>query len=145
MSKPNFAIRDSDREKDVPFIMATWLRNYKNSSYFAKRISNSVYFNWHHKLLEALLKRESAEVIVAHPPGEPDVILGYMVTEMVGGEQVIHYVYVKQVFRNMGIAKGMLEHSGVELSGSFFSHWTYDLDSILKTKTLSITYDPYRV
>lgn len=126
------------RTEDTEFVFATWLRSYRHASQFAKKISNEVYYRWHHKVIERILAR-GAQVYIAHPIGEPEVILGYICLES-QDKLVVHYIYVKKAFRKMGVAK-MLYTPEI---GDVFTHWTADMDWATK-KWPELTYDPYRI
>ena len=130
-------------ENDKPFIFSSWLKHYKNRSYFAKRIRNSIFYKWHHIIIENILDRPATVVMVAHPEGEPDVILGFIVGEVVPENSVVHFVYVKPAFKRMGIAKHLFKKSKLD-QAEFFTHWTFDCDELLR-KLPNIVYDPYRI
>lgn len=127
---------------DIPFIFATWLKSYRYASTFARKISNDIYYKRHHMVIDLILKREGSVVLVAHPKGEPNVILGYMVAENQGGEDVIHYTYIKKSFRQMGIA-GKLWDKLDKTKKYLFTHYTVDSDWLVKK--FNLTYDPYRI
>lgn len=128
--------------EDVPFIFATWLRSYRHASAFARKISNEVYFARHHMVIDLILKRAGSKVSVAHPRGEPDVILGYVVSEkQPDGEDVVHYTYVKKSFRQMGVASALWKN--LEKKKWVFTHYTTDTDWVVRKYDL--TYDPYRI
>lgn len=120
--------------EDVNCIYATWLRCYKHSSAFARRIPDRVFYEQHHAVVGRLLAR--AEVLVVTPRGEPGVILGYSVTE----PSVIHFVYVKKPFRRMGIATALLVH--LDPNACVFTHWTEGWD-FLHRKWPNAQYNPY--
>lgn len=122
-------------EKDLPFVFATWLHAYKKESYFAKRIKRDVFFKEHHRLIELLLGK--SQILVAHPIGEPDVILGYLVYT----SGVVHFAFVKPEFRKLGIAKTMLNAAKFDTELQF-THWTFSMDDIIKTHP-EMTYNPY--
>lgn len=129
--------------EDLNFIFATWLKSYRHASSFARKISNDIFYKRHHLVIDLILKREGSRVLVAHPTGEPNVILGYVVSEkQPDGADVLHYVYVKKSFRQMGIGKALwgslLEKPQV------FTHFTADTDWIIR-KYENLTYDPYRI
>jgi len=130
-------------EADKPFIFSSWLRHYKNRSYFAKRIRNSIYYKWHHLIVERALSSPNCVAMIAHPENEPDVILGFVVGEKSDEASVLHFIYVKPAFKRMGIAKHLLKKSGLENS-DFFTHWTFDVDGLL-AKLPNMNYDPYRI
>lgn len=124
------------------FIYATWLHSYKHGSYFAKRITNTIFFKWHHKVIEKILDRDSVKILVASPKEEPNIVLGYLVYETMEDKQVIHYIYVKKSFRRFGIATKLLKESGVELKDCSFDHWCFDTDWIC-AKLPTLIYNPY--
>lgn len=128
--------------EDVSFIFATWLKSYRYSSSFAKKISNEIYYARHHLVIDLILKRTGSKVLVAHPKGEPDVILGYVVTEkQTDGAEVVHYTYVKKPFRQMGIAAALWKN--LTKKDYIITHYTTDADWLVKKYNL--TYDPYRI
>jgi ribosomal protein S18 acetylase RimI-like enzyme len=126
--------------EDLNFIFATWLRSYRHASQFARKISNEIFYSRHHLVIDLILKRNGSKVLVAHPKGEPDVILGYVVTEtQPDGANVLHYSYVKKSFRQMGIAKALWK----DMNSTVFTHHTADADWI--AKKFNLVYDPYRI
>lgn len=124
--------------EDLPFIYSTWLRSYRYASQFAKKISNSVFYEWHHKVIDRFIER-GGKIFIAHAPGEPEVILGYLCLE--GDLSTIQYIYVKKAFRKMGIAKELFNTTGAS-SAKGFTHWTLDTNWIIK-KLDTLTYNPY--
>jgi ribosomal protein S18 acetylase RimI-like enzyme len=140
MSAPEIEIRAAYLE-DIPFLFATLLKSYRYASTFARKISNDVFYKYHHAFLEACLQRPGSKVMVAHPKGEPDVILGYVLTEKrAGGEDVIHFSYVKKSFRQMGVARALW--ATLENKKYTITHYTVDADWIMK-KYSNLTYNPY--
>jgi GNAT superfamily N-acetyltransferase len=135
-------VRTVNLEKDIGFIFSTWLKSYQQSA-FVQGIYPEVFYQQHHKAIESILKRDNAVGIVAYPKGEPDVLLGYLVGEA-GPVPVIHYIYVKGVFRKKGIAKLLIEASLLPIGSSFFTHWTYVVNLLIK-KAPGLKYDPYRL
>lgn len=95
--------------EDVDFIFNSWLKSYRNSPH-ATCISNPIYFSEQHRLIEALLKRSN--VVVATPEDDPLSILGWICAGRVDGIFALHYVYVKHVFRGLGIADMLIAAVG---------------------------------
>jgi ribosomal protein S18 acetylase RimI-like enzyme len=109
-------------EEDVSFIFNSWLKSYRDSA-FAKSITNTIYFNEHHKLLEDLLK--TCNVLVACNNENPADIYGYSVTETVEGFFVLHFVYIKHTYRQLGLGKKLMQEAGADFTkASFCSHIT---------------------
>jgi GNAT superfamily N-acetyltransferase len=123
---------------DLPFVFATWLRSYKRSSSFARRVPNDVFYKFHHQAIERILVRTSAQLRIAHAPDAPGVILGYAVTE----PGVVHFVYVKGDFRRFGIGSALLAH--VDVNACVFTHWTEGWDLLLK-RWPQAQYNPYLI
>lgn len=127
-------------QTDLPFIYSTWLRSYRHASHFAKKISNEIFFDMHHRVIDGFIDRGGL-VYVAHPKGEPEVILGYICVEP--NQPMIQYVYVKKPFRKMGIAKALYKKLDYPAT-ALFTHWTSDTDWIVK-KLEKLTYNPYLI
>lgn len=140
---PKIQIRGATNADDS-FIFATWLRSYRHSSQFAKRITNEVYFKRHHKVIERILERTGVTALVAVLPDDPTIILGYLIGEQFQHMPVIHFVYVKQAFRNNGIAQALFNEANFSPDHCAYSHRTYELDWI-EQKFPGLTYDPYLI
>lgn len=113
---------------DKDFIFHSWLKAYKRYSHFARRIPHNIFFRFHHAILERLLSRPSVSVLIAHPEGEPDVIIGYLASEnepQFYKTKLIHFIYVKSAFRNLGIATALLKEAQINPDESQFTHWTF--------------------
>jgi len=126
--------------EDLPFIYSTWLRSYRHSSQFAKKLTNETFYDMHHRIIDAFIARGGL-VYIAHPINEPGVILGYLCIEP--NQSLVQYVYVKKAFRKMGIAKKLYESRKIQDS-LIFTHWTTDTDWITK-KLTNFIYNPYLI
>lgn len=135
------AVRPYRHDTDQAFIYSTWLRNYKHSSYFAKRIKPAIFFAGHHKLVDHILSKPTTTTLIAHPRNDEDTILGYMVCEALS-TPVVHFVFVKEAFRKMGVARALLKASGMSVERLAFSHWTYPVDELIQ-KYPDLIYNPY--
>lgn len=84
---------------DANFIFSTILRGlYYGDSWFRAIPKDIFMVNYHH-VVEVLLKTMS--VTIACLSDDPTVILGYSIHK----GTVLHYVFVKKPWRNIGIAK----------------------------------------
>lgn len=90
---------------DVPFITNSWLKSYRGSGE-VQGIPNNQYFFFQHKLIEAIVPRSI--VIVAAAKEDPHIILGWLCAEVADTALLLHYAYVKNDYRKMGIGSGML-------------------------------------
>jgi hypothetical protein len=133
--KSQVLIRDAS-EADVPFIFNSWLKSYRNSS-ACRSVTNPVYFAFQHRLIEDLLQHSFVKVV--HAASDSNQLLGYIVYGEQEGIKIIHYVYVKHAFRNMGMCKMMLQDSGVV--GGFYTHETPS--GARAAEKLQLVYNPY--
>ncbi len=91
---------------DVPLVTNSWLRSFRFSAW-ARDMSNRTYYFYHHRVLEELLPRST--VLVAVSPEDPDAIYGWCCAEVVDTAVVIHYVYVKESYRRLGVARALVK------------------------------------
>lgn len=105
---------------DNPFIFSSWLKSYK---IFAKGITRQVYFREHHRLIEGLLK--NAETYVAVNAKDDNQIYGWICMDGSQPCKILHFIYVKSSFRNMGIGKTMFELIGDD--DFFYTHETLNM------------------
>ena len=71
--------------------------------------STKALYHKHYATIERILSR--AATLIATLPGEPDVILGYLVVEKLEDPQarpVVHFLYVKGPWRGNGVAKFLM-------------------------------------
>lgn len=106
---------------DLDFIYNSWIKSYRNRVPVCK----TLYCKKQHDLITSILGRST--ILVATPDTDPELIVGYLVYE---AESTLHWVYVKQSFRHMGIAQELLKYAGLtddfeysHLAPSFFSRW----------------------
>ena len=129
---------------DTNFVIATWLRNYKEQSYFAKRIIYNVYFKYHEPVVKLLIQR--SHILISFHEKEPEVNLGFFCFETTPTEFIGHYIYVKKPFRGIGIAKEFIKESKMKTYPKvFFTHWTYFIDEVIDPEQKKMTYNPYLI
>lgn len=123
-------------EADVPFIFNSWLKSYRNS---LKTVSNAVYFNGHHKVIEALLA--TSTVSVACDTSDNTQLFGYLVHEEVDGVVIVHYAYVKHPFRKLGILKQLLGSANIIGKSGFYTHQTSGATKL--ADKMNFVFNPY--
>lgn len=92
------------KEEDKAFVMATWLRGLYYGNPWFKEIDKNIFMERYHEILTKLLLRETTELAIAVLKDDPDVILGYSVMD----NRTLHWVFVKEAWRKMGIAKSII-------------------------------------
>lgn len=123
---------------DFNFIMNSWTESYRRST-FAKLIPKYTFHTNHHDLMEKTMER--ANILCAVSKDDPNQIFGWVCFEPLTDVKVLHYIYVKHPFRDLGIAQKLLELS-TGIDTVTFSHLPEgNLGKILFT---SGKYDPYK-
>lgn len=92
-------------DSDIPFILSSWLHGYRKAS-VTSGISNTIYFKSHEALLKNLLR--VSNIVVACAKDNPDQIFGYVVSEYDGISLTVHWLYIKQPFRGLGMARSLM-------------------------------------
>lgn len=105
-------------ESDLNMLLSDWLKSYRRSE-FARDMTNAVYFRGHEPLVKSALSR--SQVICAVNPEDPWHVFGWICFEP-SSLPVLHYLYVKEPFRNYGIGAALLLHLGSETFA--FTHKT---------------------
>ena len=124
-------------EADVPFIFNSWLKSYQASQ---RSVLPAIYFDGQHKRIEAILQRST--VLLAVNKADDTQIYGYLVFEMVQDVLVIHYAYVKNMYRQMGIFALLSQNLPAGLEG-FYTHDTHTASKLIKGKSIKLVYNPY--
>ena len=126
-------------EDDIPFIFNSWLKSYR-FSHFGEKITNTIYFQDHHKLLERIVG--NSKVLVACDPQDSSHLYGYSVAGEQDDVLVLHFIYVKHTFRNLGIGKTLLDALGHDnSSAAVYTHHTRMADKL--AAKYNLVYHPY--
>ena len=90
-------------EEDKNFVRLTWLDHQSAQKYYRKCPRRLI-----KQHLGAVVQHhiETAKVLVAHPEGEVNQILGYIVFD----DECLHFSYVKMLYRHFGIFTKMIEN-----------------------------------
>jgi ribosomal protein S18 acetylase RimI-like enzyme len=126
-------------DDDTAFIFNSWLKSYR-FSHFGEKITNTIYFTEHHKILEKLMA--SSKVLIACNQEDPSQVYGYIVGGELDGIIVLHFIYVKHTFRNMGIGKTLLDAWGHDKEkAGVYTHHTRIADRL--ASKYNFVYHPY--
>ncbi len=129
-----FSIRSYKPDTDKFFILSSWLRSYRKSD-AVKGINNTVFYGQHHQLVETLLSSERVGIL--YNEEEPDQIIGWICVDNTPG--VLHYVYVKNVFRRNGLANDLIASACPHVQQ--YTHLTPVVDKLTRLKLA--VYNPY--
>jgi hypothetical protein len=131
-------------ENDLPFITSTWLKSYRHGSFLAQKIRADIFFDFHRRIVDRILKDDATKALVACSYEDPDIIFGYLVYAPARPnlKPVMHFTYTKHAFRELGIAGELLRESGVDLNNAFFTHHTIECEWIT-SKFPELTFHPH--
>ncbi len=124
------------KKEDIPFIYSTWTKSYKYGSVLGKSCSGDVFFPEYNRVIDWILSQPNVSIEISCDPDQIDVIFGYAVFQ----HEVLHYVFVKEAFWNLGIGKSLLNRSNIQ----FFTHKTTYVKPILLLSNYSKwIYNPF--
>lgn len=111
----DFAIRPPS-EKDYPFILQSWVRTYARSfdegPLWPRAIADAV-----HATVQRLLARSGVELAIAANPANPWLIIGYVVFERAPDGPIVHWCYVKDAYRKLGVGSDLIQYARGDLPG----------------------------
>lgn len=113
MKNDLYEVRDYTPD-DKSFICATFLRGlYYGDSWFSV-IPKDIFMDNYKKVIETLIDSPKVTIKVAALKEDPTIILGY---SMLSSDfQTVHWVFVKQVWRNKGIARSLVPNHPLAVS-----------------------------
>lgn len=89
--------------EDESFVLSSWKRSHRADFEF---MSNAEYYAYA-KTFDAILAKSSC-VVVAEKK-DPTMLYGHIVFKKIPGVTIIHYIYVKQAFRDFGLATRLFQ------------------------------------
>lgn len=93
---------------DYGFILNAWMRSYRDQM---RTMRNDTYFMGQQNLISELAKRR--QVVVGCDGDTPEWIAGFICgVPLEDNRLVVDYIYVKQAYRDRGIARGLLQSLG---------------------------------
>ena len=123
--------------EDYNFIMATWLRGIFYGESIFSLMKKDTFMNKYHKILTYLLTQPGLSIRVACLKDDPSVILGYSVMDK--DEKVLHWVFTKKSWRNIGIARSLVPTTVQKIT-----HLT-KLGLAIVSKHSTLEFDPFLV
>lgn len=97
------------KTSDLGFIIETWLKGYRDSR-FGAPIDPITYHGEMRKVIIRVL--EKATPLIACAEDDDDQIFGGLVHRIDGDMNILSWIYVKPVFRKLGIGHKLLEQAG---------------------------------
>lgn len=114
------------RPSDIQFIYNSWLKSLRtygknNINPIYKNIRKSTYFKYQHDKIESII--ENCKVLIARSNNDEDQIYGWIAYDL---NASVHYVYVKNAYRRMGVATDLLNTTVPDFKKAtfFYTHRT---------------------
>jgi len=138
-----WTMRPYDPSIDEAFLYSTYLRSFQQSS-FARAISLDLYNRGARKRLDRLLEDPQNYCIVASDPDVREMIYGW---SLWGGDNILHYIYVKFPYRRQGIGSSLVQAINGENDALIYTHKGSEIWQEKKIKEdhkmLQWFYDPF--
>ncbi len=126
--------------EDLPFILNSWLKSYRNSS-VSLSIPNQVYYPGHTNRVKEILSNPSTVSLILVNSTDADQIMGYVIFDL--NAPVLHYLYVKQPFRKYGMGQ-FLVSLAITHHKSAILHCTHIAKKWKeKAKSFNLLFNPY--
>jgi hypothetical protein len=108
------------RPSDEAFVYRSWLKACRRCARH-ETLPSAVYYGDVHDQIERLIAAPVVSVSLAVDPGDDDVLVGFLCTELIGGEpRVVHFAYTKSDDRRRGVFRGLARAAGLDLRRPFF-------------------------
>jgi GNAT superfamily N-acetyltransferase len=117
---------------DEPFVYSAWLHSFE--PHRDRRISRDLYYQEQHALITALLAAPTGLRLVAASREDTRQLFGFLCGARLSVGTVLDYVYVKPIYRRMGIASALVRELG---NPDAVTHHTPDLGAY------PAVFDPY--
>lgn len=126
-------------DKDINFILHSWMTSFRMSP-FAKHMDPDTYYQFQELKIKELLSR-NPNILIACNPEHDYQIYGYVVYEF--DPDILHYVYVKSIYRKTGIAGDLIKILDLPAKTYNFTHYTTHFQPIHTKYKDSLIYNPY--
>lgn len=123
---------------DTNFIFNSWIKSCLDSPHY-KYVPRASLTSELHKHIEGCLLNKHTIVVTNREDSE---LYGYIVFDYVDDVFVLHYAYIKKVFRGLGLFKALLEQAGYDTeSAGFYTHLTKNSSYV--AEKVNLIYNPF--
>lgn len=107
------------QKTDEGFIYSTWLRGLSYRCPLFKEIPKEFFYDIYGKVVNAILSRPTTLIYIACLKDDPEIILSYSIQEKTSLGNVLHWVYTKQAWRELGLARKLIDPTTI-----YYTHQT---------------------
>jgi hypothetical protein len=137
------------KASDSAFILDAWVESFRES-HSAGVIPMPMYRRVYKEAIAWLLARDGMELLVACNPLDEDQVFGFLAHELGVIDRAthrdipaLHYLFVKQPFRRLGIARQLLAASAVNTAQPFYASFkTAVATELARSKRLAVKWNP---
>lgn len=125
---------------DLNLVRKSWMRSYRKAEAM-QGVSDATYDQQMPERIARLIQSPRVQVLVASPPGDTLTAFGFIVASP---PDTLHYLWVKESWRRMGIARRLVSHAlpdGI----ARFTHLTRMGAGVWLSKAHNALYDPFGV
>lgn len=124
-------------EADIPFLQSSWGTSYYKGANYIEFLTPQEFHATHRPIRECFFMRPTATAIVCAATSDENTILGWVALERPTESSgiIVHYLYVKDAFREQGIGTDLLSMATREFDGPrLFTHKTHRASVIMQKK-----------
>lgn len=125
--------------EDKAFVFNSWLKSFRNGM-FCKNVDNTIYFLNHHKIVDSCTLK--GKTVICCNADDPKTIYGYICYEEIEGQFVLHFIYVKNLYRKLGIGKQLLAQTGHDF-GTLGCYTHQTIVGAMNEEKYNLVYHPY--
>ena len=103
-------------KSDINFVRDSWTKTAYQYSDLKYIVPFDVFASFHKRAVGKILDSPETALIIAGAEGDPDLLLGWICVEKpkkLKGS-IVHFLYVKELFRTEGVATQMLNQLNLE-------------------------------
>lgn len=127
---------------NLNFLLSAWLKSYRTNKEMS-RIRDDIYYPNQQAAIQKILLRSKTVMLAA--PDDHNCLYGFITYEInSSNEPVIHYAYVKHLFRECGIMRSSLIKLGINLKEKII--FTADTNSVgFLKRGYNLEFNPFLV
>ena len=126
--------------EDHALILSSWLNGAYNHCSAFRDMPKSLFYGLHHVTCKRLLA--CSDTLLCVDAEDPHHVLGYLVYVNYKNFSVIHWVYVKQVFRKFGMGVELLKRANLH-KPILTSHETFNSNMYFNRKGFATYHCPH--
>lgn len=118
------------KSEDLNFILDSWGRSVFSGTSAKKYVTPEEFHSFHRPQRMRFFSKPNTTCIVCVPDDDLNQIIGWIAVESIPSGLILHYLYVKDVYKKQGIAT-MLIKRALPTSPIFYTHLTEQAARIL--------------